>query len=107
MTMTTRNLIRRLVLAGTTSAMLACGITFASSAQAAGDIDICVSSGRAAGFDGENLVVAVAVAMAESRCDPSARGVNTNGSIDRGLWQINSIHTDVSDACAFDAMCNG
>jgi hypothetical protein len=51
---------------------------FVLPAQAAGDIDLCVSNGRAAGFTGEKLVVAVAVGMAESRCDPSARYVNSD-----------------------------
>lgn len=50
--------------------------------------------------------VAVAVAWAESRGDPRARGQNSD-SYDRGLWQINSKwHPDVSDSCAYDAKCN-
>ena len=36
--------------------------------------------------------MAAAIAMAESGGDSTAQGHNTNGSIDRGLWQINSIH---------------
>ena len=68
------------------------------------------------------IVVAVAVALAESGCqynvylcDPSlARGYYPpvscpagTGSYDRGLWQINSYyHSDVSDACAFQVQCN-
>ncbi|WP_052685006.1 FG-GAP-like repeat-containing protein [Lentzea aerocolonigenes] len=78
-------------------------------AQAAGDIDLCVSNGRTAGFTGEKLVVAVAVGMAESRCDPSARYVNSDShnSVDRGLWQINDYwHPEVSDSCAYNAACN-
>ncbi|RAS62230.1 VCBS repeat protein [Lentzea atacamensis] len=78
-------------------------------AQAAGDIDLCVSNGRNAGFSGEKLVVAVAVGMAESRCDPSARYVNSDShnSVDRGLWQINDYwHSEVSDSCAYNAACN-
>ena len=103
----TGTFIRKLVLAVTASTALAGGIVFAAPAQAAGDIDLCVSVGRTAGFTGENLVVAVAVAMAESRCDPAARGVNPGHSIDRGLWQINDYyHPDVDDACAYDALCN-
>ena len=50
--------------------------------------------------------VAVAVAWAESRGNPKARGQNSD-SYDRGLWQINSKwHPDVSDRCAYDAKCN-
>lgn len=36
--------------------------------------------------------IAVAVALAESGGDPSAVNENSNGSTDRGLWQINSVH---------------
>jgi hypothetical protein len=89
-----------------TGAVLTAGVTFAAPAHAAGDIDLCVTVGRAAGFTGDNFVKAVAVAMAESGCNPLARGVNS-GSIDRGLWQINDFyHSEVTDACAYDAQCN-
>lgn len=55
-----------------------------------------------AGFSGQGLVNAVAVALAESGGDPDAVGQNP-GSVDRGLWQINSYyHAEVSDAQAFD-----
>lgn len=40
--------------------------------------------------------IAAAVAMAESGGNPDAVNKNTNGSIDRGLWQINSIHGSLS-----------
>jgi hypothetical protein len=103
----TGTFVRRLVLAVTTSTALVGGVVLAAPAQAAGDIDLCVSVGRTAGFTGENFVVAVAVAMAESRCDPAAQGVNPGHSIDRGLWQINDYyHPDVSDTCAYDPLCN-
>lgn len=53
------------------------------------------------------IVVAVSVAMAESSCNPSATNFNTNGSEDRGLWQINNFAwPNVSDACAFQVQCN-
>jgi hypothetical protein len=59
------------------------------------------------------IVVAVAVALAESSCNPTAKGSNgptsgcPNGSVDRGLWQINSCyHSEVSDACAYQIQCN-
>jgi hypothetical protein len=75
--------------------------------------DLCARVGQSAGFRGGYLVIAVAVALAESRCVPSAVGTNgptagcANGSRDRGLWQINDCyHPNVSDACAFDAQCN-
>lgn len=62
------------------------------------------------GFSGQHAVDAVAVALAESGGNPGAQHVNTGGSlpgsIDRGLFQINSqAHPEVSDACAYDAVC--
>lgn len=36
--------------------------------------------------------IAVAVALAESGGDTAATNTNTNGTVDRGLWQINSVH---------------
>lgn len=58
-----------------------------------------------AGFKGQALTNAVAVALAESGGDPRAVGVNSDRhrSRDRGLWQINDYwHRNVSDAQAFD-----
>jgi hypothetical protein len=46
----------------------------------------------AAGFAGEDLVTGVAVALAESRGVMEARHANANGTVDLGLWQINSAH---------------
>ena len=37
--------------------------------------------------------------------NPYATNVNKNGSIDRGYWQINTIHP-VTDACARDVKCS-
>lgn len=49
-----------------------------------------------AGFSGNDLVIAIAVAMAESGGDTEATHVNTwDGSTDYGLWQINSIHSQL------------
>jgi Ricin-type beta-trefoil lectin domain/Lysozyme like domain len=62
---------------------------------------------RNAGFGGNDWVVSVAVAEAESAGWTRARLINTDCSVDRGLWQINSYwHGEVSDACAFDPACN-
>lgn len=44
------------------------------------------------GQNPEKVALAVAVALAESRGDTTARNRNSDGSIDVGLWQINSIH---------------
>lgn len=51
-----------------------------------------VDAAIAAGFRGDALVIAVAVAIAESGGDARATNRNSNGSVDYGLWQINSIH---------------
>jgi chitodextrinase len=60
-----------------------------------------------AGFSGNDWVISVAVAEAESSGWTRARLINTDCSVDRGLWQINSYwHGEVSDACAFDPACN-
>lgn len=45
-----------------------------------------------AGGDPKYAPMAAAVAMAESGGNPNATNKNSNGSIDRGLWQINSVH---------------
>jgi hypothetical protein len=46
-----------------------------------------------AGFRGEDITMAVAVARAESGWNPKAvNNANTNGTVDYGLMQINSIH---------------
>jgi murein DD-endopeptidase MepM/ murein hydrolase activator NlpD len=57
----------------------------------------------AAGFRGSALDTIVAIAQAESSLDTSARNINTDGSIDRGILQINKRwHPEVSDAAAYD-----
>lgn len=58
-----------------------------------------------AGFTGDGLVWAIAVALAESGGNPTAIGVNSDKwkSRDRGLWQINNHwHPEVTDAVAFN-----
>jgi Lysozyme like domain len=48
---------------------------------------------KAAGFNGGDLLTAVAVSWAESGWDQNAVNTsNRNGSTDYGLWQINTIH---------------
>lgn len=42
-----------------------------------------------------NTQIAYAICEAESRGNPDAIGYNTNGSVDRGLMQVNSIHADL------------
>ncbi len=47
--------------------------------------------------------LAAAVALAESGGNPAASNKNSNGTIDRGLWQINSVHGKLS---TFDKQAN-
>lgn len=52
---------------------------------------------------------AYAICEAESGGDPNATGYNTNGSVDRGLMQINSVHADMVEgdiASLYDARVN-
>lgn len=49
----------------------------------------------AAGWRGADVAIAVAVARAESDWKPTATLLNTNGSTDHGLWQINSVHAAI------------
>jgi hypothetical protein len=46
---------------------------------------------------------AAAIAQAESGGQPNATNQNTDGSVDRGLWQINSVHGSQS---TFDPAAN-
>lgn len=48
----------------------------------------------AAGFRGQDVTIAVAVALAESGGNPYAINVNVNHSVDHGLWQINDVNGD-------------
>lgn len=51
------------------------------------------SAALAAGFPRDQIPTAVAVALAESGGDATARNTsNSDGSVDHGLWQINSVH---------------
>jgi hypothetical protein len=62
---------------------------------------------RDAGFTGDGLVNAVAVALAESSGFTKALLVNENCTRDRGLWQINDYwHPEVSEQQAFDPVQN-
>jgi hypothetical protein len=85
----------------------------AADASSSAAADLCAKVALRAGFSGDRLVTAVAVGMGESACRPDAYLSNgptnscPNGSVDRGLWQINSCwHPSVSKSCAYDAQCN-
>ena len=53
---------------------------------------VVAQAAKDAGFTGNDLVIAIAVAKAESGWRSNARNGNTNDSLDCGLWQINSVH---------------
>lgn len=56
---------------------------------------------------GTSQATGIAIIAAESGRDPNAKHVNADGSIDRGLWQINSVfHSEVTDTCAYDPVCS-
>lgn len=58
------------------------------------------------GFSSDGAVMGIAIIMKESGGNTNARNHNSNGSIDRGIWQWNNrAHPDISDACAFDPVC--
>lgn len=58
---------------------------------------------KQAGGNATAAAMAAAVAMAESGGNPQSTNHNKNGTIDRGLWQINSIHGSLS---TFDPLQN-
>ena len=59
----------------------------------------------AAGFRGTALAMAIAIALAESSGSPDATNLDSNGTVDRGVWQINSVHAQYSAACDYDPSC--
>ena len=54
----------------------------------------------------QDIMTMIRIAKAESRMNPLDMGVNTNGTVDRGLFQINSCHKDLNNADAFDFQKN-
>ncbi|MBL8384223.1 MAG: lytic transglycosylase domain-containing protein [Burkholderiales bacterium] len=67
--------------------LLLAGLLLLGSAPASAD---CIeAAARSFGVHGDILR---AIAIVESRARPAAVNVNANGSVDRGLYQINSVH---------------
>ena len=58
-----------------------------------------------AGWEGNDLAIAVAIALAESGGQVDALSFNPNGTSDEGLWQINSVHGNPV-SCTLDPKCN-
>jgi hypothetical protein len=70
------------------------GATGGGSVGGAISINEAANAARAAGIPESALATALSIMMAESGGIPGRiNDKNTNGSIDRGLWQINSIHS--------------
>ena len=55
-------------------------------------IDALVQLAQQGGWTGSDILIAAAIAMAESSGNPDAVHQNTNGTTDYGLWQINTVH---------------
>jgi hypothetical protein len=72
--------------------------------HAAGGFAGLVRLARAGGWRGRNAQIAAAVAYAESRGNQHARHVNSDGSIDLGPWQVNSVHGFDSGRLVNDAV---
>jgi hypothetical protein len=94
-----------------------------SGAALAAAANRCAAWAAAGGFPNDgylagSLTTAVAIALAESGCDPSACHDNTTGkacvkpvppgdNIDRGAWQLNNkVPGATSDQCAFNGPCS-
>lgn len=66
-----------------------------------------VDHAHAAGFTGIQAQIIAAIAMAESGGNSLNYLVNTDGTVDRGILQINSYwHAEVPDSCAYDVACS-
>lgn len=61
-----------------------------------------------AGFSGASIATMTAIALIESALNTQGPdNINTDGSRDRGLFQINNKwHPEVSDTCAYDPVCS-
>ncbi len=65
-----------------------------------------ITAAKDAGFSDKAINTIVAIAMAESCLNNNAQNINSDGSIDRGILQINNkYHSEVSDTCAYNEAC--
>lgn len=81
-----------------------------AAAQYAGELvsdDRIAALAKEAGLPCSAVVTATAVALGESEGYAGATHANVDGSVDRGLWQINSTAWPMySQSCVFDPACN-
>ena len=83
----------------------ACGVPVGADAQDDGTQDeraaVAAQVAYDVGLRGDNLILAVAIAGAESgwranfdnsRSGPGGTRLNSNGTVDYGIWQINTVH---------------
>ncbi len=72
-------------------------------------ISQAIAYAQTAGFSGDNLARIVAIAMCESNLNthPVDNTAGNTAGRDRGILQFNSYyHSEVSDSCAYDALCS-
>jgi len=58
------------------------------------------------GFTPAEAHVMTCVAKFESGFNPAAINFNSNGTLDRGLWQINTVWHNAAPFCEFDRLAN-
>lgn len=85
-------------------------IESSAEAQYAGELvsdDRLAALAKEAGLPCSAIVTATAVALGESEGYAAATHANADGSVDRGLWQINSRAWPMyTQSCVFDPACN-
>lgn len=58
--------------------------------------------GEELGMSNSDIITMIKIGRCESGLRENAMGVNTNKTVDRGVFQINSIHKNISNQDAFD-----
>jgi len=62
--------------------------------------------GEELGVSNRDIMTLIRIGKCESGLRPEALGINTNRTVDRGIFQINSIHKGLTNADAFDFQKN-
>jgi hypothetical protein len=104
-------LLLPVVLVAATVSALGGNVTSTTPVTPSGTAGLAIAAAQA-GFTGQGLRLAIAVGLAESGGNPTARNPDPptlgcpKGSLDRGGWQLNDCyHPEVTDACADDLVC--